>query len=444
LAKTRMEKGFPVEMNTPSASHESDLRQKTKWLILGRFLFAVLLSGSTAVSQLSGTIFYPVKPIMLLGLLITGLFLVTLIYFLLWRTQCCETGLAYTQILVDTFFVSAVINVTGGFFSIFSFLYLVVIIYASILLFRLGSFLTAACCSLQYAAMMFLEYRGILVPIAVGQDSHLTDYSTEQVLFQVLITIAVCFAVAFLSSILAEQAKRSKDELLEMEQHVKRVEKMAYMGKMAANLAHEIKNPLASIAGALQLLKEEMAYDPDHDKLMQIALRETRRLSAMVGNFLLFSRPGTGKPETIELSRALTEIVDVFEKNNDFSDRIVVQSEFSTNIHVRIDPDHLKQVVMNLLLNAAEAVAVKGMIQLKMHPAKNNFAEITVSDNGCGISKDMMNSIFDPFFTTKPKGTGLGLSIVLNLLEAYDSRLEVESVPDQGTQIRFRLKRVDG
>jgi two-component system, NtrC family, sensor histidine kinase HydH len=430
-------------MNMPPEMPESDLKQKTKWLILGRFLFAVLLFGSTIVFQMGNTAFYPAKSLTVLGLIIAGLFFFSLVYYLFRKMPSCETGLAYTQILFDTVFVSLIIYVTGGFSSIFSFLYLVVIIYSSILLFREGSFVVAACCSLQYAAIIYLEYRGVINPIIVDGNSPPVDYSGEQVFFKILITIAACFAVAFLSSVLAEQAKRSQDDLLEMEKHVKRVQKMAYLGEMAANLAHEIKNPLASLAGSIQLLREEMDYDPDQDKLMQIALRETNRLSSLVGNFLLFSKPRTGNVQKINLGRALSEVVELFERNNALNGLIDVNTDFSPGIYVSIDPDHLKQIILNLLLNAAEAIEEKGTIQIKMHSLKNNLAEVLISDNGCGISNDIINSIFDPFFTTKTKGTGLGLSIVLNLLETYDSRLEVESSPDQGTHIRFKLKRIE-
>jgi two-component system sensor histidine kinase PilS (NtrC family) len=429
-------------MNMPPAIPESDLRRKTKWLILGRFLFSVLLLGSTVVFQMGGTGIDPVKPLIVLGLIIAGLFVFSLIYYLMYAMRWFEIALAYAQILFDTLFVSLIIYVTGGFSSIFSFLYLVVIIYSSILLFRNGSFVVAAFCSVQYAVMIYLEYQGTIKPIVVDGNFHFVDYSAEPVFFKILITIAACFAVAFLSSVLAEQAKRSKDDLLEMEKHVKRVQKMAYLGEMAANLAHEIKNPLASLAGSIQLLREEVDYEPDHDKLMQIALRETNRLSSLVANFLLISKPQAGNAQKINLGRVLSEIVELFEKNNALNEQIDIEADFSPEIYVRIDPDHLKQIIFNLMLNAAESIEGKGLISIEMHPVKNNIAEVLISDNGCGISEDIINSIFDPFFTTKTKGTGLGLSIVLNLLEAYESRLEVESAPTRGTYIRFKLKRV--
>ena len=102
---------------------------------------------------------------------------------------------------------------------------------------------------------------------------------------------------------------------------------------------------------------------------------------------------------------------------------------------------HLRQVLWNLLLNAAESIAGKGCIELKMYPLKNNYAEIMIADNGCGMSRELIKSIFDPFFTTKLNGTGLGLSIVHSILESYNTWLEIESRVDEGTAIRLQLKR---
>ena len=218
---------------------------------------------------------------------------------------------------------------------------------------------------------------------------------------------------------------------------------MAYMGEMAAHLAHEIKNPLASLSGSIQLLREEIQYAPDHDKLMQIVLRETDRLGILVTNFLMFARPQTGNPVRLDLEKALSEFVLLFDKNESYNGRVVVRTRLARGIYVSIDPDHLRQIVLNLMINAAEAIAHKGSIELAMYTVKPNLVEISITDDGCGISDDIVHSIFDPFFTTKTNGTGLGLSIVHNLLEAYESRLDIESRPGNGTQIRFRLKRVD-
>ena len=165
-----------------------------------------------------------------------------------------------------------------------------------------------------------------------------------------------------------------------MEEHVKRVEKMAYMGEMAANLAHEIKNPIASLAGSIQLLREDLSYNMDHEKLMKIILRETERLGLLVSNFLLFTKTPPGKPENVSLDLLLSEAVELFEKDGRLNDRIVVEQDLSHDIWVRVDPMHIRQVILNLLLNAAEAIDEKGVIKISMHPVKNNQAEINIVD----------------------------------------------------------------
>jgi two-component system sensor histidine kinase PilS (NtrC family) len=218
---------------------------------------------------------------------------------------------------------------------------------------------------------------------------------------------------------------------------------MAYMGEMAAGITHEIKNPLASLSGSIQILRKEIPYDPEQDKLMQIVLRETDRLSALVNNFLLFAKPSPGKIERIELESALTETVKLFEKDKACTGKVTITSDFSSNIWIEMDPVHLRQVIWNLLVNAVEAIEGEGRVGIKICPLKQNYAGIEISDNGCGIKDQYMQSIFDPFFTTKSNGTGLGLSIVHSILESYDTWLDVESEVDRGTKFSFKLKRTD-
>jgi two-component system, NtrC family, sensor histidine kinase HydH len=429
-------------MKHPPDTSGSDLHQKMRWLIVGRFLFAILLLCSTLLIQFGSSSVPFSGPVKMLFFLILGLFLFSLTYRFLYNRFKYETALAYGQITIDTIFVSLIIHVTGGYTSIFSFIYMVVIIYSSILLFRKGSFIVATLCSIQYAALIQAEYLGIINSVLMNNNYESLNLTNDQVFFKITITVSACYAVAFLSSVLSEQAKKSKDELLTMEEHVKMVEKMAYMGEMAAHLAHEIKNPLASLSGSIQLLREETTYNPDHDKLMQIVLRETDRLSTLVTNFLLFARPQTGNPVKLDLEKALSEFVLLFDKNESYNGRVVVKARLVRGVHVFMDPVHLRQVVLNLMINAAEAIEGKGCVELAMYPVKPNLGEISITDDGCGISDDIVHSIFDPFFTTKTNGTGLGLSIVHNLLETYGSRLDITSRPGNGTQIRFRLERV--
>jgi two-component system, NtrC family, sensor histidine kinase HydH len=426
-----------------ASKRDEDMRFRLKWLMLARVLFTTLLLGSTIVLQL-GFAASPLAPGMLvLYGLIVSIFFLSFLYTLLLGRVANVVAFAYVQIGLDTVIVSLVIYVTGNYSSIFSFLYLVVIIYSSMLLYRRGSMIISLLCSAQYTFLVISEYRGVLKPFEIEDGLAAGNGDLNQVFYKILITIFGCFAVAFLSSLLAEQARKSRKELWAMEDQVRRVEKMAAVGEMAAGLAHEIKNPLASMTGSIQILRDGVHLDPDHARLMHIVLREADRLSSLVNNFLLFARPPAGKIERIELDKAVAETVELFERDANCRGRISIQKDFKTGLFVDMDQVHLRQVLWNLLLNASEAINGSGTIAVRLYPTKPHRACIEVTDDGCGMSNDTIKSIFDPFFTTKPNGTGLGLSIVHSIIESYDSRLEVGSRQGDGTTFSFRLKRID-
>jgi two-component system sensor histidine kinase PilS (NtrC family) len=430
-------------MSTLSPIPEKDYKTELKWLMFFRILFSALLLGATIVVQLSETA-TPMEPSLLLlyGFIIT-IFLISLVYSLFLKRVKNEVSFAFIQIGIDTFFVTLIIFGTGGFLSVFSFLYLVVVVYSSMLLPMRGTMVIASLCSIQFACLVELEYFGTLNPFGTDTNLLAITYGWYQIAFKLMITAIACFAVAFLSSLLAEQTRKTKKELRIMEGHVKRVEKMAAIGEMAAGLAHEIKNPLASLSGSIQLLKEDMRYDPDHARLMQIILREADRLSSLASNFLLYARPPAGKVEPIKLDGAMLEAAELFEKDGSNNGRITTSKKISPDLWITMDRGHLHQILWNLLLNAAEAIEDEGQIEIEMFPLKNKHACVKITDNGCGISKETLTSIFDPFFTTKPSGTGLGLSIVHRILEAYDAWLSVESELNKGTTVTLNFRQID-
>jgi len=429
-------------MNMSSTMPEGDLHPKLRLLVLFRILFASILLGSTVILQLSEDAALLSKPLLILYWLIGGILTLSLIYAVMLPRIRSVTVFAYLQIAIDTFVVTLIVFATGGYLSFFTFLYLVVIIYSSVLLHRRGSMVMAIFCGLQYSMMIGFEYYGILVPSGLEGGPLLLAYEWNRILYKIMFTVLACFAVAFLSGFLAEQTRRTRGELKDMEDHVKRVEKLASMGEMAAGLAHEIKNPLASLAGSIQMLKEELSYNSENHKLMQIVLRETDRLNSLVSDFLLFAKPPQGNLENIRLDRALSETLELFEKDNACAGRIIIEKRLLADIWVAMDPVHLRQIVWNLLLNASEAIEGDGTITVTMNSHMARRVSIAVVDTGIGIPEACLKNIYDPFFTTKTRGTGLGLSIVHRILESYDSRMEVESDSNSGTTFRFRLNRV--
>lgn len=426
----------------PKDGPGSDLLNPLKWLTLCRLLFCSFLLGSTILLQVRHSPSLTTPPLLILYWLTSGLFLLSFVYALFLPRTRRLRRFAALQVAVDTLIVSLVIFVTGGFFSVFSFLYLIVIVYGTILLGPTAGRFLALGCTLQYISMIVPGYLGWLLPLSMNAEPHQQAISGSIILYRVAVTTIACFGVAFLSGLLVERANRSYRKLMAMEDHVKRVDRMAAIGEMAAGLAHEIKNPLASLGGAIQMLKEEVQYQPDNERLMQIVLRETDRLSSLVNNFLMFARPPQGCMEHVALDAAVRETLSLFEKDTAIFGKVEIRQSLAAKVWVEIDPVHLKQVLWNLLVNAAEAIDEKGVIEVQVTTPTKHTARLSIEDSGEGMAQETIDAIFDPFFTTKPNGTGLGLSIVHRILESYQAPLDVHSRPGRGSRFSMQFNTV--
>ncbi|MFH0994113.1 MAG: ATP-binding protein [Pseudomonadota bacterium] len=426
-------------MDTPIPIDNS-LLKKIKWLMFFRVFFTVFLLGSTIFVHYQQQIFSPNPSLEFLYGIIAGVFILSIGYAVILRYGNNLLGIAYLQIILDTVVVSLIVFATGCYSSFFSFLYILVIVYSSQLFFRKGSMFIAALSSIQYGLMVDLEFYGILKPFVSVRSPHADDLT--QVMYKIAFTMIAFFAVAFLSSLLAEQVRTSRKKLIAMEEHVRLIDRMAYMGEMAAGLAHEIRNPLASLTGSIQMLKEELQFHPGQEKLMRIVLREADRLSLLLSDFLLFARPSSGNVTDIIVEDVLIETLDLFEKDMNYCRRVSITTDLIPHVRIAMDPAHFRQVLWNLLLNAAESIPDQGKIHIRMRNSHDEYVEIRITDTGKGISPDHINLIFNPFFTTKPVGTGLGLAIVHRLLEIHGGSMDVESQIDEGTAVTLKIKKV--
>ena len=227
----------------------------------------------------------------------------------------------------------------------------------------------------------------------------------------------------------------------QMEQKIKRSEQLAAIGKMAAGIAHEIRNPLASMSGSIQMMSQTGSLDPVSEKLMGIVLRETDRLNALVTDFLQFARPQPPQLEQIQLRAMLAEMVEVFaylRYQEDVAAPTSVILDMDEEVELEADPRQLKQVLWNLLNNAAEAASGEVIIRVRADRAAKTV-QVRVIDDGCGIPAEVQGRIYDPFFTTKDSGSGLGLAQVLRIVEDHGGSLHAESEPGVGSTFTVTL-----
>lgn len=242
----------------------------------------------------------------------------------------------------------------------------------------------------------------------------------------------------------------------EMEEQMKRIDKMAAVGLLAAGMAHEIRNPLASLSGSIQMLKSELDLDASQHHLMEITLRESERLNALITDFLLFAQPPETHKRPWELTKLIEETVELFRHSPLCHEGIrILRLTRREDFKARIDPDQMKQVFWNLLMNAAQAMSNGGAISIHLDKEKETFWEknlpwptpskgkewvkISITDSGSGIPPQEKEKIFEPFFTTKEGGTGLGLSIVHKIIENHNGMITVQSDMGKGSTFTILL-----
>jgi len=225
-------------------------------------------------------------------------------------------------------------------------------------------------------------------------------------------------------------------EVRALRREVARSQRLASVGRLAAGVAHEIRNPLSSIKGFATYFKERYPDRPEDQQTADIMIQEVDRLNRVVGQLLEFARPISIKPKTISLEALLNDAVRLI-KERAAEKNITVNTRNTARINTAWgDPDRINQILLNLFLNAIDAMENGGELDVEISSDDSREICSSVSDTGCGISPQHIPRVFDPYFTTKSTGTGLGLAIAHNIAEAMGGRISVESPQDRGTIFR--------
>jgi len=224
----------------------------------------------------------------------------------------------------------------------------------------------------------------------------------------------------------------------EMEEQVMRSEKLAAIGELAAGIAHEIRNPIASISGSTEILKEELGGSNHLKPLMDIILREADRLNRLVTDFLQFSKPALPQKEVFPLKDLINETLLSLRGNPDWNQDVKVEVQIPNSLSLYGDSGQLRQVFLNLFLNAVQAMPHGGILHISALN-RDGLVEVSVQDTGVGIPQEIKGKIFDPFFTTKENGTGLGLTIVHQIIKNHQGEIQVKSEFARGTKVTLRL-----
>jgi two-component system sensor histidine kinase PilS (NtrC family) len=562
-----------------NSKESGELLRKIKRLMFIRLLFATFLLIATTVVQWRAYLSFSSTTTLALYILTGIIYFLTVCYAVV-VTRLKDLRLfGYLQLVLDAVFVTALIYVTGGIESTFSFLYILTIINAAIMLYRRGGMLIASASSILYGALLDLQYFGIIHPLSPRPPAFIS-YTSGYYFYTILMNIAAFYIVAFLSSYLAEELRRSsaklqakqydldqlellnrnivqsintgiitldnllkvtyvnraaenisgfncqemegreigeifpeiipflrtkspprdsgttrptrdefrfrrrdgatihlgfsqsvlKDphdrefglilifqdltELRRMEEQVRRMDRLAVVGELAAGIAHEIKNPLASLSGSIQVLRDELHLEPVYRRLMDIVFREAERLNALVYEFLLFSKPAKAIEGSVDVNQVINDTLVVLQNSPETAKTIEIRKTLTEDLRIRIDPQQLQQVVWNLVLNAVQEMKGGGVLSITTalrvetdgSKGEQRFARISIADTGPGIPPENQDKIFDPFFTSKETGTGLGLTIVHRIVENYHGKIFLRSDRQNGTTfvLHFPLSEEEG
>jgi two-component system sensor histidine kinase PilS (NtrC family) len=553
---------------------QSELSGRLQKLMFLRVLIVSFLLGASVFLQVKETQTYFGDIQTFHYLFITAIYVLTFVYIVLLKRQKNLSKLAYSQLLMDTVLITAIIYATGGIESIFSFLYILTIINASIMLYRKGGMIIASSSSILYGGLLDLHYFNLIEPFGSRLALFPVEDQRFYIFYMIVVNIAAFYLVAFLSSYLSEQTRKSRVELkakqddfiqLEalneriirsimsglitlddqnrvilfnpaaedifavksdqaigrkmtdmlplldeylgdgkgpssqlsknphqfidlpylrgdgeriflrfsisplrlpdgdqkgrilffqdmtevklIEEEMKKVEGLALIGELAAGIAHEIRNPMASISGSIQMLKEGLDKDDVNSRLMDIMLREVTRLNHLVNDFLLFARPKPLDLQEFDLSQLTTESLELFKNSGNWTGKLRVETDFKRDIMLESDPEQIKQVLWNLFLNASEAMPNGGVVRVSADLVESRDAsepgqkmvKISVKDSGQGFSKKALSHLFTPFFTTKEGGSGLGLATVKRIVEGLKGKVRGENHPEGGAEITILL-----
>ncbi len=230
-------------------------------------------------------------------------------------------------------------------------------------------------------------------------------------------------------------------EIQALEQELRLNERMAAMGKMAAGMAHELRNPLAAISGSVQYLKGHLKPDGEVLDLMDIILRESERLDQTIRDFLIFARPGPFDPERADIVELLEESLRLLRKSRQFGGKHeVIARPAASRIWCDIDTNRTKQIFWNLATNALKAMPDGGKLQIEIGLRnRDREVEVCFADEGRGMSPAEIDSYFHPFKSAFSEGTGLGAAIVYRLVAEHGGRIDIESTPGRGTRVRVTI-----
>lgn len=403
------------------AETDARLPNRLAWITGLRLGFLTLLLGATAFLYLRGALSqYPVSETYIFGA-IGGAFALTAAYAALLRRGRNLQRLAEAQIILDQLTWTAIVYVSGGATSGATSFYGLTCLVGAILVGLRGAILAAVSGIFIFGVLCASFALGFLQP---PEDQAASNYATnwDGVVYPLLVNSLGIVVVALLAGWLAERLRRTGGALLEATERALAAERLALLGRIAAGLAHEIRNPLGSIYGSIEMLREARGLSEEDQKLCEIIQREAARLNALVSDMMDLTRSQTPKIASVDVAAMARDVVALASRSSERSGSGDVEVRYAgpdAPLWARCDAGQMRQVLWNLVRNGVQASAAGTFVTVRVEPQATGRVRLAVVDAGPGIDPENAAKIWDGFFTTRAHGAGIGLAVVRRIVEDH-------------------------
>jgi two-component system sensor histidine kinase PilS (NtrC family) len=357
-------------------------------------------------------------------------------YILLYHWDRHYTFQGYLQIFIDLLLITYFVYISGGLNGNLYFLYVFAIIAASLVLSKRAAYLVASLAAILFGGLADGMYLGLIPYFRPGQSREL---SLGLALYTIFLAWALFLVIALLVNYLAGSLRKAREELVQAQKELDRKERLATAGRVSALIAHEIRNPLTAVAGAVQVLKNELSPNEDQANLMDIIIKESRRVSQTIEQFLNLASPVKPVFSKFSLPQVLKETLTMLKMGGELNGRVSIQGNFETiDLDYYGNPNQFKQVFWNVARNALQAMPEGGTLAVDFIQDKREL-RMRFADTGKGMTPEEQERIFEPFYSRFENGKGLGMAVVQKIVDDYQGKIRVFSVPQQGTEILIIL-----